>query len=78
MTKSDLEELINNLKIRHRAEMDAILIEQTTYKRIIQQLIARLRSYETAKQSSDQRITKLVHFELQCKQMEKQRSEDVV
>jgi len=75
MTKSDLEELINNLKIRHRAEMDAILIEQTTYKRIIQQLIARLRSYETAKQSSDQRITKLVHFELQCKQMEKQSQE---
>lgn len=36
LTKSDLKDLINNLKIRHRAEMDAILIEQTTYKRIIQ------------------------------------------
>lgn len=34
--KDDLKEFIDNLKIKHRAEIDAIMLEQTCYKRIIQ------------------------------------------
>ena len=39
ITKSDLTDLIDNLKVQHRAEIDAIMLEQTSYKRIIQQMI---------------------------------------
>lgn len=35
ISKEDLQELVDNLKLRHRAEIDAIMIEQCTYKRII-------------------------------------------
>ena len=35
IAKQDLQELVDNLKIRHRAEIDAIMIEQCTYQRII-------------------------------------------
>ena len=36
MSKLDFEQLINDLKIKHRAEIDAIMLEQGIYKRIIQ------------------------------------------
>jgi hypothetical protein len=39
MSKDDLKELIDNIKIRYTAEIDAIMLEQSTYKRIIQQMV---------------------------------------
>ena len=33
--KADLKEFIDDLKIKQRAEIDAIMLEQTSYKRII-------------------------------------------
>ena len=36
LTRADLQSLVDNLKLKHRAEIDAIMIEQATYKRIIQ------------------------------------------
>lgn len=35
ITKADLKEFVDNLKVKHRAEVDAIMLEQTCYKRII-------------------------------------------
>lgn len=31
----DLQDLVDNIKLKHRAEIDAIMTEQGTYKRII-------------------------------------------
>lgn len=38
--------MVDNLKIRHRAEIDAIMIEQCTYKKIIQQMVHKLKSLQ--------------------------------
>jgi hypothetical protein len=35
MSKLDLEQLLTDLKLKHRAEIDAIMLEQGIYKRII-------------------------------------------
>jgi len=39
----DLQELVDNIKLKHRAEIDAIMNEQGAYKRIIQGLIEKLK-----------------------------------
>lgn len=39
ITKADLKEFIDDLKLRHRAEIDAIMIEQTSYKKIVKQMV---------------------------------------
>ena len=31
----DLKEYIDDIKLKHRAEIDAIMLEQTSYKKII-------------------------------------------
>lgn len=54
ISKDDLQEMVDNLKIRHRAEIDAIMIELCTYKRIIQQMVGKLKS--------QQRKMELQHF----------------
>lgn len=41
----DLQELVDNIKLKHRAEIDAIMNEQGAYKRIIQGLIDKLKQY---------------------------------
>ena len=35
ITSNELQQVIQDLKIKHRAELDAISLEQVTYKRII-------------------------------------------
>ena len=35
MSKLDLEQLLTDLKLKHRAEIDAIMLEQGIYKKII-------------------------------------------
>lgn len=39
ISKADFKDFVDNLKLKHRAEVDAIMLEQTCYKRIIQQMI---------------------------------------
>lgn len=46
IAKADLQNMVDNLKIRHRAEIDAIMIEQCTYKKIIQQMVHKLKSLQ--------------------------------
>ncbi len=36
MSRNELQDLVDNLKVKHRAEIDAIMLEQGVYKRIIQ------------------------------------------
>jgi hypothetical protein len=43
MSKLDLEQLLTDLKLKHRAEIDAIMLEQGIYKRIIQQMIQKFK-----------------------------------
>ena len=38
-----MQELVDNIKLKHRAEIDAIMNEQGAYKRIIQGLIEKLK-----------------------------------
>ena len=35
ISKGDLKEYIDDIKLKHRAEIDAIMLEQTSYKKII-------------------------------------------
>ena len=39
ITRDDLQDLVDNLKLKHRAEIDAIMIEQNSYKKIIRGMI---------------------------------------
>lgn len=39
----DLQELVDNMRLKHRAEIDAIMTEQGAYKRIVQGLIVKLK-----------------------------------
>jgi precorrin isomerase len=59
ISREQLEELVNNLKLRHRAEIDAIMVEQGVYKRIIQQMIQRFRQQEKKIEAKDLEITGL-------------------
>ena len=43
ISKSDLKEFIDDLKLKHRAEIDAIMVEQTSYKKIIKQMVQRFK-----------------------------------
>ena len=43
MAIDDLQDLVDNIKLKHRAEIDAIMTEQGTYKRIINELIRKLK-----------------------------------
>ena len=43
ISKEDLKEFVDDLKLKHRAEIDAIMIEQTSYKRIIKQMVQRFK-----------------------------------
>ena len=45
MTREDLQELIDNIKTRYVAEIDAIMLEQQTYKRIILQMVHKLKHH---------------------------------
>lgn len=40
----DLQDLVDNIKLKHRAEIDAIMTEQGVYKRIINELIIKLKN----------------------------------
>ena len=46
ITKDELQDLVDNLKLKHRAEVDAIMLEQTSYKRIIQQMILKFKAQQ--------------------------------
>ena len=43
ISKVDLQNMVDNLKIRHRAELDACLIEQGVYKKIISQMVQKFK-----------------------------------
>lgn len=43
ISKADLKEFIDDLKLKHRAEIDAIMVEQTSYKKIIKQMVQRFK-----------------------------------
>jgi hypothetical protein len=38
--------MVDNLKIRHRAEIDACLIEQGVYKKIVSQMVSKFKHQE--------------------------------
>lgn len=63
----DLQELVDNLKLKHRAEIDAIMNEQGAYKRIIQGLIEKLKQYQSLNNEQEVEIIGLRKFELQAK-----------
>lgn len=46
ISKRDLQSMVDNLKIRHRAEIDACLIEQGVYKKIISQMVSKFKQQE--------------------------------
>ena len=43
ITQVELEQVITDLKLKHRAELDTIVLEQSVYKKIIYQMLQRLK-----------------------------------
>ena len=46
MSRQELQELVDNLKLKHRAELDAVLLEQAVYKRIVKQMVEKFKQQE--------------------------------
>jgi hypothetical protein len=44
MTRGELQDLVDHIRLKHRAELDAIMVEQGVYKRIIKQMISKFKS----------------------------------
>jgi hypothetical protein len=55
----DLQDLVDNIKLKHRAEIDAIMTEQGTYKRIINELIIKLKQHQQKIGQQDLKIINL-------------------
>lgn len=53
------------MKLKHRAEIDAVIMEQGAYKRIIQGLIDKLKHYKQINNQQELKITHLKQFEVQ-------------
>lgn len=58
MSKLDLEQLLTDLKLKHRAEIDAIMLEQGIYKRIIQQMIQKFKEQQKKLDSINLKLIK--------------------
>ena len=58
--------MVDNLKIRHRAEIDAIMIEQCTYKKIIQQMVHKLKSLQRKNELQKLQLIGASKFEIQA------------
>ena len=64
MTIDDLQDLVDNIRLKHRAEIDAIMTEQGVYKRIINELIIKLKQRESKINQQDLKIISLKKFEI--------------
>ena len=66
ISKVDLQNMVDNLKIRHRAELDACLIEQGVYKKIISQMVQKFKQQERQINLQHFKILGLQKYELQA------------
>ena len=64
MTIDDLQDLVDNIRLKHRAEIDAIMTEQGVYKRLINELIIKLKQRESKIKQQDLKIISLKKFEI--------------
>lgn len=62
LSKDDLKELIDNIKTKHFAEMDAIMLEQASYKRIVQQMLAKFKQLRKEYSQKDLDIIELKKY----------------
>jgi hypothetical protein len=70
ISKEDLKEFVDDLKLKHRAEIDAIMVEQTSYKRIIKQMVQRFKQLTLKCGEQELNIIGLRKYELQCKKFD--------
>ena len=70
ISKEDLKEFVDDLKLKHRAEIDAIMVEQTSYKRIIKQMVQRFKHLTLKCGEQELNIIGLRKYELQCKKFD--------
>ena len=59
---SELEELITTLKVKHRAELDAVMLEQGSYKRVIKGLVKKVKIQSRELEDKDREILRLRKF----------------
>jgi len=64
MTRGELQELVDNIRLKHRAELDAIMVEQGVYKRIIKQMISKFKSQVRKNERQQLEIIGLKKYEL--------------
>ena len=70
ISKGDLKEYIDDIKLKHRAEIDAIMIEQTSYKKIVKQMVQRFKQLTLKCGEQEFQIIGLKKYELQCKKFD--------
>lgn len=66
----DLQELVDNIKVKHRAEIDAIMNEQGAYRRIIQGLISKLKQRQQIINSQELQIQSLQKYQTLAQKFE--------
>jgi hypothetical protein len=66
---SDLEELVGTLKCKHRAELDAMVLEQGSYKRVIKGLVKKVKQQSRALEEKDREILRLRKLKAQNHQL---------
>ena len=61
---NEFQQFVDNLKLKHRAEIDAIMIEQATYQRIIKQMVTKFKNMQKVIDFKDQQIISAKKFEI--------------
>ena len=63
----EFQSFVDGLKLKHRAEIDAIMIVQTTYQKIIAQMVSKFKNFHHTLQKKDEDICALRKYEFQAK-----------
>ena len=49
----ELQDVMNDVRVKHRAELDAVMLEQAAYKRIIKGLVLKLKEQQNDMNEKD-------------------------
>ena len=62
VSQEELEDLMTQVKLKHRADVDAVMLEQAAYKRIIRGLVRKLKIQKAEIDKKDLKLHELAKF----------------
>lgn len=65
VSQEELEDLMTSVKLKHRADVDAVMLEQAAYKRIIRGLVRKLKVQKSEIDKKDLKLQELAKFKQQ-------------